>query len=142
VSANRPIGPNAKQKDDVPTSFSRITRHASKAEGIRNKMICVPKGSTLIEAELITQTSAATPTLKLEPHMTSKVLLSKHTNKRSILVVTIGHGVPEDSRKVRRMQVDIRIIGDYIINSYHSTRQYMDKEIHIQVCLLVSMVRV
>jgi hypothetical protein len=54
-----------------------------------------------------------------------------------ILVVTIGHGVPEDSREVRRLQVDIGIIGHHIINSHHSMRQYMDKGIHIQVCLLV-----
>jgi hypothetical protein len=45
-------------------------------------MICVPKGSTPIKAELITWTSAASPTFKSEPHMTSKVLLSMHTNKK------------------------------------------------------------
>jgi hypothetical protein len=49
----------------------------------------------------------------------------------------IGHGVPKESRKVGRLQVDIRIIGDHIINSHRSMRQYMDKGIHIQVCLLV-----
>jgi hypothetical protein len=49
----------------------------------------------------------------------------------------IGHGVPEDSCEVRQLQVDIRIIGDHIINYHHSTRQCMDKGIHIQACLLV-----
>jgi hypothetical protein len=81
VSANKLTDLNAKPKDDVPTSFNRITRHASKVIGKRKKMIWVPKDSTLIEAELITQTSAARPTLKSESCMTSKVLLSKHTNK-------------------------------------------------------------
>jgi hypothetical protein len=79
VSANKPTDPNAKSKDDVSTSFNRITRHASKVIGRRKKMMWVSKGSTPIEAELITQTSAVGPTLKLEPHMTSK---SKHTNKK------------------------------------------------------------
>jgi hypothetical protein len=137
VSANKPIDPNAKPKDNVPTSFNRITRHASKVIGRRKKMMWVPKGSTPIKVELITQTSAARPTLKSESHMTSKVLLSKQTNKRPILVVTIGHGVPEDNHKIRTLQVDIRIIGDHIINSYHSTHQCMDNGIHIQVCLLI-----
>jgi hypothetical protein len=49
----------------------------------------------------------------------------------------IEHGVPKDNREVRRLQVDIRIIGDHIINSHHSTRQCMDNGSHIQVCLLV-----
>jgi hypothetical protein len=49
----------------------------------------------------------------------------------------VEHGIPEDSCEVRRLQVDIRIIGDHIINSHHSTRQCMDKGIHIQVCLLI-----
>jgi hypothetical protein len=40
------------------------------------------KGSTPIKAELITQTSTAKTTLESESHMTSKVLLSKHTNKK------------------------------------------------------------
>jgi hypothetical protein len=46
-------------------------------------MMWVHKGSTPIEAELITQTSTARPTLKSEPHMTTNVLLSKHTNKKA-----------------------------------------------------------
>jgi hypothetical protein len=83
VSAKKPTEPNAKPKDDVPTSFNSITRHASKVVGRRKKMIWVPKGSTPIEAELITRTSAARPTLKSEPHMTSKVLLSMYTNKKA-----------------------------------------------------------
>jgi hypothetical protein len=45
-------------------------------------MMWVPKDSTPVKAELITQTSIAGPILKLELHMTSKVLLSKHTNKK------------------------------------------------------------
>jgi hypothetical protein len=49
----------------------------------------------------------------------------------------IGYGVPKESHEVGRLQVDIRIIGDHIINSDHSTCQCMDKGIHIQVCLLV-----
>jgi hypothetical protein len=57
--------------------------------------------------------------------------------KRSILGVTIGHGVPEDSHEVRSLQVKIRIISDHIIDSQHSTRQCMDKGICIYVCLLV-----
>jgi hypothetical protein len=57
--------------------------------------------------------------------------------KRPILGVTIIHGVLEDSYKIRSLQVEIRIIGDYIIDSQHSTRQCVDKGFHIQVCLLV-----
>jgi hypothetical protein len=83
VSANKPTDPNAMTKDNVPTSFNRITRHASKVVGRRKKMMWIQKGSTPIEAELITQTAAARPTLKSESHMTSKVLLSKHTNKKA-----------------------------------------------------------
>jgi hypothetical protein len=49
----------------------------------------------------------------------------------------IGYVVPEDSRKVIRLQVDIKFIGGHIINSHHSTHQHMDNGIHIQVCLLV-----
>jgi hypothetical protein len=45
-------------------------------------MIWVPKASTPIKAELITRTSTVRSTLKSEPHMISKVLLSKHTNKK------------------------------------------------------------
>jgi hypothetical protein len=83
VSTNKPTDPNAKPKDDVPTSFNRITRHASKVIGRMKKMMWVPKGSTPIEVDLITRTSAARPTLKSESHMISKVLLSKHTNKKA-----------------------------------------------------------
>jgi hypothetical protein len=83
VLANKPNGPNAKPKDDVLTSFNRITRHASKAVGRRKKMTWVPKGGTLIKVEFITRTSTARPTLKSEPHMIFKVLLSKHTNKKA-----------------------------------------------------------
>jgi hypothetical protein len=82
VSANRPTGKNAKSKDDVPTSFNRITRHASKVVGKRKKIMLVPKGSTPNKAELITRTSTTMTTLKSELHMTFKVLLSKHTNKK------------------------------------------------------------
>jgi hypothetical protein len=83
VSANKPNGPNAKPKDDIPTSFNRITRHAGKVVGRRKKMVWVPKGNTLIKAEIITQTSIPTHTLKSESHMTFKVLMSKHTNKKA-----------------------------------------------------------
>jgi hypothetical protein len=69
--------------------------------------------------------------------MTFKVLLSKHTNKKVNPWVRIGHGVPKGSREVIGLQVDIRIIGDHIINSHHLMRQCMDKGINIQVCLLV-----
>jgi hypothetical protein len=48
----------------------------------------------------------------------------------------IGHEVPEDNCMVR-LQVDIMIIGGHIINSHHSTCQYMDKGIHIRVYLLI-----
>jgi hypothetical protein len=82
VSTNKPTDQNAKPKDDVPTSFDRITRHASKVVGISKKMIWVPKGSTPIKVELVTQTSTTRTKLKSEPNMTSKVLLSKHTNKK------------------------------------------------------------
>jgi hypothetical protein len=82
VSANVPTDQNAKPKDDVLTSFSMITQHASKAIGKSKKMTWVPKGSIPIKAELITWTSIAGTTLKSESHMTSKLLLSKHTNKK------------------------------------------------------------
>jgi hypothetical protein len=97
----------------------------------------VPKDNISIKVELITRTSTARPTLKSEPYMTSKVPLSKHTNKRPILGVTIRHRVFEDNREVRRLQVDTRIIGDHIINFHHLMHQCIDKGIHIQVCLLV-----
>jgi hypothetical protein len=134
VSAKASTGQNAKPKDDVPTSFSRITWHASKVIGKSKKMMWVPKGSTPIKAELITQTSTARTTLKSEPHMTSKVLLSKHTNKKADLGV---NRVTVDNCEVRRLQVGIRIIGDHIINSHHSACQCMDKGIRIQVCFLI-----
>jgi hypothetical protein len=67
VSANKSTGPNVEPKDDVPTSFNRITRHASKVVGRRKKMMWVPKCSTLNKAELITRTSTARTILKSEP---------------------------------------------------------------------------
>jgi hypothetical protein len=39
VLANKPNGPKAKPKDDIPTSLNRITRHASKVVGRREKMM-------------------------------------------------------------------------------------------------------
>jgi hypothetical protein len=83
VEASKPTSQNTKSKDDVPTLFDKISRQASEAIGKSKKMILVPKGSTPIKAELITRTSTARPTMKSEPHMTSKVLLSKHTNKKA-----------------------------------------------------------
>jgi hypothetical protein len=83
VLANKPTGQNAKPNDIVPTLFNRITRHVSKAIGKSKKMMWVPKDSTLIKVEVIIQTSSARSTLKLEPHMASKILLSKHTDKKS-----------------------------------------------------------
>jgi hypothetical protein len=83
VLASKPIGQNTKPKDDVPTSFDKISRHVSKAVGKSKKMMWVPKGSTPIKAELITRTSTARPTLKPESHMTSKVLLYKYMNKKT-----------------------------------------------------------
>jgi hypothetical protein len=71
VVVSKLIGQNNKPKDDVPTLFNRINRHASKAVGKSKKMIWVPKGNTPIKAELITQTSTTRTTLKSEPHMTS-----------------------------------------------------------------------
>jgi hypothetical protein len=83
VAVSKLTGQNTKPKDDVPISFNKINRHASKALGKSKKMMWVPKGSTPIKVELITQTSTTRTTLKLEPHMTSKVLLSKHMNKKA-----------------------------------------------------------
>jgi hypothetical protein len=82
VAVSKLTGQNTNPKDDVPTSFNRINRHASKAVDKSKKMMWVPKGSTPIKVELITQISTARTTLKSEAHMTSKVLLSKHTNKK------------------------------------------------------------
>jgi hypothetical protein len=82
VEVSKLTGQNTKPKDDVPTSFNRINQHASKVISKSKKMMWVPKGSTPIKVELITRTSTARLTLKSEPHMTSKVLLSKHTNKK------------------------------------------------------------
>jgi hypothetical protein len=81
VAVSKLTGQNTKPKDDVPTSFNRINRHASKAIG-KSKMMWIPKGSTPIKVELIIRTSTARTTLISKPHMTSKVLLSKHTNKK------------------------------------------------------------
>jgi hypothetical protein len=83
VSISKLTSQNTKSKDDVPTSFNRINRHASKVVGKSKKMMWVPKCSTPIKTELITRTLTARNTLKLEPHMTSKVLMSKHTNKKA-----------------------------------------------------------
>jgi hypothetical protein len=81
VAASNPTDQNTKPKDDVPTSFNGIIRHAIKAIDKSKKMMWIPKGSTLIKVELIIWTSTARPTLKSEPHMASKILLSKHTKK-------------------------------------------------------------
>jgi hypothetical protein len=83
VVASKPTGQSSELKDNVPTSFNKISRHSIKAIGRRKKMVWVPKGSAPIKAELITRTSTTRPTLKSEPHMTSKLLLSKHTNKKA-----------------------------------------------------------
>jgi hypothetical protein len=56
VIASKPTSQNTKPKDDVPTSFNKISRHASKVIGKSKNMIWVPKGSTPIKVELITQT--------------------------------------------------------------------------------------
>jgi hypothetical protein len=131
VVVSKLTGQNTKPKDVVPTSFNRIYQHVSKVIGKNKKMVWVPKGSTPIKAELITRTSTARPTLKSEPCMSSKVLLSNIQTKRLILGVMIGHGALKDNHEVRRLQVNIRIIGDHIINSHHSMH-HMDKAIHIQ----------
>jgi hypothetical protein len=131
VAASKPTSQNTKPKDDIPTSFDKINRHVSKVIGKSKTMIWVPKGTTPIKAKLITQTSIARSTLKSESHIKSKVLLSKHMNKKLILGVMTRHRVPEDSHEVRRLRVGIRIIGDHVINYHHSTRQCMDKGIHI-----------
>jgi hypothetical protein len=83
VAASEPTSQNTKPKDDVPTSFDKINRHASKAIGKSKKMIWVPKYNTPIKADLITQTSTTRPTLKSEPYITFKVLMSKHMNKKA-----------------------------------------------------------
>jgi hypothetical protein len=83
VAVSKLTGQNTKPKDDVPTSFNRTNRHASKVVGKSNKMLWAPKGSTTTMDELIIQTLTARTTLKSEPHMTSKILLSKHTNKKA-----------------------------------------------------------
>jgi hypothetical protein len=83
VSTNKPTDPNAKPKDDVTTSFNKITQHASKVVGRRKKTMWVPKDSTTIKTKLITRTSTARLILKSKPHMISKVLMSKYTNKRA-----------------------------------------------------------
>jgi hypothetical protein len=83
VAVSKLTGKNTKPKDNVPTPFNRINRHASKVVGKSKKMMWVPKDSAPIKAELITWTSTDRPTMKSEPHMTSKVLLSKHINKKA-----------------------------------------------------------
>jgi hypothetical protein len=83
VAVSKLTGQNTKPKNDIPTSFNRIKEHANKAIGKSKKMMWVPKGGTPIKAELITRTSTTRTILKSEPHMTSKVLLSKHTNKKA-----------------------------------------------------------
>jgi hypothetical protein len=96
-----------------------------------------PKCNTPIKAELITQTSIARPTLKLEPHMASKVLLSNHTNKK---VDPCSYDRTWSSRRQPRGQKiasGYQDHWDHIINSHHSMCQCMDKGVHIQVCLLV-----
>jgi hypothetical protein len=65
VLANKTNDQNSKPKDDVPTSFNRITRHASKDVGKSKKMMWVPKVSTPIKVELITQTSIAKTTIEI-----------------------------------------------------------------------------
>jgi hypothetical protein len=83
VVASKPTGQNTEPKDNVPTSFDKTSRHVSKAVGKIKKMMWVPTCSTPIKAGLITRTSTARIILKSEPHMTSKVLLSKHMNKKA-----------------------------------------------------------
>jgi hypothetical protein len=72
-----------KPKDGIPTSSTRITQHASRALVKSKKMIWIPKGGIPNKAELIAWASTARPTLKSDPHMASKMLLAKHTNKMS-----------------------------------------------------------
>jgi hypothetical protein len=83
VTVSKLTDQNTKPKDDVPIPFNRINRHASKVVVKSKKMMLVSKDSTPIKDELITQTSTTRTTLKSESHMTSKVLLSKHTNKKT-----------------------------------------------------------
>jgi hypothetical protein len=83
VAVSKLTGQNTKPKDDVPISFNRINRHASKVVGKSKKMMWVPKASTPIKVEIIARTSTARTTLKSEPHMTSKVLMSIHMNKKA-----------------------------------------------------------
>jgi hypothetical protein len=83
VAVSKPTGQNTKPNDDVPTSFNRINQHASKVIGKSKKMMWVSKGNTPIKTKLITQTLIVRTTLKSEPHMTSKVFMSKYTNKKT-----------------------------------------------------------
>jgi hypothetical protein len=82
VESSKLTDQNTKPKDDVLTSFNRIIPHISRAVGKSNKRMWVPKGTASIKAELITRTSTARPTVKSEPHLASKILLSKHTKKK------------------------------------------------------------
>jgi hypothetical protein len=91
----------------------------------------VPKGSAPIKIELITQRSTSRPTLKSEPQVASKILLCKHINEKADPWSYDRHGVPKESREVKSLQVEVMIIGDHIIDSQHSTHQYMGKGIHI-----------
>jgi hypothetical protein len=83
VSANKPTSQNAMLKNDVPISFNRIIWYASKVVRKSKKMMWVHKASAPIKVELITQTSTTRPTLKSEPCVASKILLSKHTNEKA-----------------------------------------------------------
>jgi hypothetical protein len=82
VAANKLTGQNTKPKGDVPISFNRFIQHDSKVIGKSKKMMWVPKGSAPIKTKLITLTLTNRPTLKSEPHVTFKILLSKHMNEK------------------------------------------------------------
>jgi hypothetical protein len=99
VPANKLTGQNTKPKDDVLTSFYRVIQHASKAIRKSKKMMWVPKCSAPIKVELITRASTARSTLKSEPHVVSKILLSKHMNKK---VGPWGHDRMSSSRRQPR----------------------------------------
>jgi hypothetical protein len=66
-----------KPKDGVPTSSNRITQLASRALVKSKKMMWIPKINNPSKVEC-----TARLTLKSDPHMTSKTLPAKHTNKR------------------------------------------------------------
>jgi hypothetical protein len=97
----------------------------------------VPKGSTPIKIELITRTSTVRPTLKSKRHMTSKVLLSKHTNKKAD---PWSHDWTWSSRRQPQGQ---KIISGHL-DHWRSHNQFPSfntpmygQGIHIQVCLVV-----